>query len=128
MDDWQGYMDRRLKRDGRIIGLLVLIIGFVLFVAGVSTVQTSEYVIKRYEDPGGTLLRIVSEEDERNYQNAKDAVGFGGGIALIGLLTMVAGLIVIIRPGIYRWFERRIFRRDRERERRLREGTRYRPR
>ncbi len=120
MSDWRKYMERRLKRDARIIGLLVVLIGFILFIAGVITTQTSEYVVKRYEDPGGTLIRLVSDEDERNYQNAKDSIETGRGLSGLGCLIGLLGLVVVIRPGVYRWFERRIFRKDRERERSLR--------
>ncbi len=112
-DPWALLRDagRTMRRDVRVMGVLVLIMAFILFVAGVSTISLSQYTQERYEEPGGELLRGLSPEDQQNYENAQASERFGGSLVHLSLIVLLVGIMLIVKPDIYRWFGRRVVRR-----------------
>jgi len=103
--------ERTMRRDVRVIGLLVLAIAIILFLAGATTIGLSRYTQERYEEPGGELLRGLSPEDQQNYENAKASERFGGFLVLLALIALLVGIAMLLRPGIYRAVGRRVLRR-----------------
>ena len=85
-----------MKKSYLIIGLLILIIGSILFIGGIKMVEVAGEAISEYETPGGEIVRILSPEQERHYQDAKEAKQQGQMLEVVGVVISVVGIVVII--------------------------------
>lgn len=86
------------RRNYWIIGTLVVIIGVILLGVGFNMVKLGEKVKSRYETIGGTVLRTLSPEDQKNYEEAKDSIVLGEFLEVISIVLIIIGLIIIIKP------------------------------
>ena len=86
-----------MKKSYLIIGLLILIIGSILFIGGIKMVEVADEAISEYETLPGKVVRILSPEQERHYQDAKEAKQTGQSLEIIGGVISVIGIIVMIK-------------------------------
>ena len=87
------------KRSHIIIGVLIIVIGIILLVVGLNTIQVGEKAKARYETVSGKILRFISSEDQRNYENVKDAIIIGQVLEIIGISIVICGSVILIKYG-----------------------------
>jgi len=85
-----------MKKSYLIIGLLILIIGSILFIGGIKMVEVADEAISEYETLPGEIVRILSPEQEQHYQDAKEAKQTGGMLEVVGGVVCVIGIAVMI--------------------------------
>ena len=89
------------RKNYVIIGTLIIIIGIILFSVGMGMIELGKKAKSRYETIGGSVLRKLSPEDEKNYEDAKNSVTFGYILEIVGVIISLIGLIFIIKPELY---------------------------
>jgi len=99
-----GYFGR--KRNYRIIGTLVIIIGIILLIVGFYMVELGEKAKSRYETIGGGILRRFSPEDRENYEDAKDSIMIGNILEVVGVVISIIGLMILIKPELPNFIRR----------------------
>jgi len=85
-----------MKRSHVIIGILILIIGSILFIGGIMMVEVADEAISEYETLPGEIVRILSPEQEQHYQDAKEAKQTGQMLEVVGGVVGVVGVAVMI--------------------------------
>ena len=55
------------KRNYRIVGALVIIIGVILLIVGYNMIEYGEKAKEKYETVPGTIIRALSPEDQEDY-------------------------------------------------------------
>jgi len=88
------------KKACKVIGILVLVIGFVLFFSGFFMVQTGKTGIKRYQMPSGKFIRSISSQDTTYFRYMKISLAVGRILRFIGFLILFVGGWVTARPEI----------------------------
>jgi len=81
------------KRNYFIIGTLVVIIGVIIVGVGYNMIQYGEKAKEKYETVPGQIVRFLSEEEEKDYEAAKDAIQTGGTLEVVGIVLAVIGIL-----------------------------------
>lgn len=85
-------------RAYRFIGVLIIVIGSMLFGAGFSMEKLGKLAKARYEKSSGKLLRKFSTEDRLYYAYTQKSVRFGRTMKATSFAISLLGLIILIKP------------------------------
>ncbi len=88
------------RRNYWIIGALVVVIGMILVGVGYNMIEYGEKAKEKYETIPGTIIRALSEEEQEDYEAAKNAIETGKALEVVGIIIIIIGTIIFIKPFI----------------------------
>ncbi len=86
------------RRNYWIIGILVVIIGLIFVVVGYNMIEYGEKAKSKYETTAGKIIRILSPEEQEDYEAAEDAIVMGENLEYLGIFIIFIGGAIIIKP------------------------------
>jgi len=83
------------ENDDFIFGMIALIGGVILAITGALIASAASHVMDEYETTGGQLVRVLDEESQEEYDQARENYETGIAMILIGTGGVVVGLFLL---------------------------------